>query len=175
MKLALTIIRIVFTWPALLVGWLFVALSLVLLLAKKPRLDKETLVLEATWRPWFAKRWKYSTTICRGIIYRQEDPSLRIQQHEHTHVEQVEDLLLLAFVLSLMMGIKTGDFWWYLGIHMSGVAWQLPSFLGAVLRGKHVYRGSGHEEHAYALTNIIGQEHAGKSWKQVFEEEKRGF
>jgi hypothetical protein len=137
--------------------------------AHKLRWEK-TAVLTAEWKPWVVKRWHYSTTLGRGIIYQpglRADPGTaytRIQEHEHVHVRQIEDLMLLSFVLGLVLGLFTHD--WLLGLIVwtSGGMWQLPGFVTAVLRGGNIYRDSEHELSAYAQSDLDLDGPDGKSW-----------
>lgn len=121
-------------------------------------------VLTAVWKPWAAARWPYSTTLGRGIIYspgERNEPWTRTQQHEHVHVRQVEDQMMLSFVIGLVV-LTQGSPLLGVVLWLSGGAWQLPNFLTAVLRGGNVYRDTEHERSAYAQTDEL---HDGKdSW-----------
>jgi hypothetical protein len=159
MPLALKVIRLVLTWPSILIGWGYVLLLTVVFVAHRWSFDKENLVLSAVWRPWVTKFWRYSTTISRGIIYHPaavEDT--RIREHEMVHVRQVEDCVLLSLVLgavaATLIAAQATPFFAFLGFWVAGVAFQLPNFLGAVLRGGHVYRDAEHERSAYAQTDL---------------------
>ena len=156
-----------FTAPwSLTVGYGWVLLMKLIGAAEKLRWEK-TLVLTAQWRPWAAKRWKYSTTLGRGIVYHGEWRSLpglvysRIQSHEHVHVRQIEDLMMLSFLVGLAVALYTGQ--WGLGAALwwSGGLWQVPDFITALLRGGNAYRDSEHERAAYGQTDL-GPD--GKSW-----------
>lgn len=170
MSLAMRITRLVLTWPSILVGWGYVLLFTAAFAAHSWSFDKENLVLSAVWRPWVAKFWKYSTTVSRGIIYHPVSAAnARIREHEMVHVRQVEDRVLLALVLGIvaasLVAAQASPFFTFLGFWVAGVAFQLPNFLGAVLRGGHVYRDSEHERSAYAQTDIHHTSN-GKSWLQ---------
>jgi len=101
--------------------------------------------------------WRYSTTIARGMIF-QPNLSPRTIQHEYVHVRQAEDRVLLAFVVSLVVAFVELEPLWLI-LWITGIAWQLPNFLTAVMRGGHVYRGADgrigpeHERSAYAQTD----------------------
>lgn len=135
-------------------GWVFLATGL--FLARGVRMEEYGL-MTAEWRPWVAQRWRYSTTLGRGIIYTPgrrraavSSPELTSTEiHERRHVYQVEDLMMLSLVLGLIVGIGTGD--WLMGFLLwcSGGAWQLPNFLTAAMRGGDAYRDSEHERAAY--------------------------
>ena len=156
-----------FTAPySIVVGWGWVLLMR-LIGAAEDLSWEPTFVLTAEWKPWAAKRWQYTTTLGRGIVYqpgwRHDGPVERwseIQHHEHVHVRQVEDLMLLSFIVGLCVGAATSN--WLLGaiLWASGGAWQLPNFLGAVMRGGRVYRDSEHERAAYAQADVRDE----KSW-----------
>jgi len=160
----------VFCLPYLCVAsYLVVALSIVLFFAHKPRMLPYR-VLGAQWRPWWVKIWKYSTTFGRSIIYQprvvDETPEVidnPTENHEMVHVRQVEDRMVLAFCVGLVVFLVTGN--WILGLALwtSGGVWQLPNFLTTVLRGGHIYRDSEHERSASAQTRTRGWKQ-GKSW-----------
>jgi hypothetical protein len=180
--MALSIIRYILTLPAFM-GWLFPVLSL-LGLAKEPHflgdgvlaaiwrpwVLKPRAVLQkikwpfgrmfdeqgiATYDPTLSVArnwWKYSVTLSRGMVL-QPDVSTQLLQHEKIHVRQVEDRLLLALSLGVTASLAESDPWWLL-LWVSGVTWQLPNFLGAVLRRGHIYRDTEHERSAYAQTDM---------------------
>ncbi|MGW8177452.1 MAG: hypothetical protein ACWGQW_01430 [bacterium] len=156
-----------FTAPyGVIVGWGIVLLAIVLFFAHKPKLAPYG-TLTAQWRPWWAAKWKYSTTFGRAIIYHPRiadgTPEIidhRVEKHEMVHVRQVEDRMLLAFLVGLVVFLVTGN--WILGLALwvSGGVWQAPNFVTAVLRGGHIYRDTEHERSAYAQ---VSEQH-GKSW-----------
>lgn len=141
-------------------------------------------VLTARWRPKFAKRFGFSTTIGRGIIY---DPMWydetvavdnRVEKHEFVHVAQIEDLMVLSFVVGLGIALVTGDWWLGLGVWWSGGGWQLPNFVTAVIRwgSKGLYKDTSHERHAYSETQewsrLILPEDGRRSWADFRDEER---
>jgi hypothetical protein len=158
----------------LTIGWGWVLLMTAIFACKTLRFEP-TGVLTAVWRPWAAKVWKYSTTLGTGIIYQPEvrayqgKPWTPTQEHEHVHVRQVQDQMLLALVVGtavlLTVGFTTGRWdvgaitgailWW------SGGLWQVTNFITAGLRHgwnlRGVYRGSEHELSAYAQTSRKGR------------------
>jgi hypothetical protein len=178
-KTVLAWVRFAFTAPWALVGWLWCVLACLLQFAdlKKLRFDGPG-VLTSEWKPWFAKVYRYSTTIGRAIIFYPGSKE-RVRRHEQTHLDQVEDLMLLSFLVGLVVALTTGN--WLLGflLWFSGGAWQVPNFLMAMLRyGHHLkwpadgsffgklkqvlsdlfigiaYRDSEHERSAYAQTDV---------------------
>jgi len=164
------IVLYILVWPSFF-GWLFPLLMICLGAAKDLRFIGNG-VLAATWRPWAAKLWKYSTTLSRGMVL-QADVDERILKHEFVHVRQVEDRLVLALSLALVVSVTTWDWWWML-LWPTGVAWQLPNFLTAVLRDGHVYRDAEHERSAYAQTDQRLR-HNGVSWLDDHLSRKRKF
>jgi len=149
--------------PAFVVGWLVVALAMLTGLARfSPSLDAELpLVLTVPWRAWWAKRWGYSTTISFGMGIH-PDSGARTRKHERVHVRQVIDRSLLATVLAL--ATVWVDPWLALGLWVSAPLYQLPNFLGVLIRGDgHIYRDAEHERSAFAQTDEknLG---AGVSW-----------
>lgn len=151
---------------SLTVGWGWVLLLALAGAARNLRWEP-TGVLTAVWRDWAARRWRYSTTLGRGIIYQENDraaagePWTSIQQHEHVHVRQVEDAMLLSLVLGAVVYGVTANLWLGLSLWWSGGGWQLPNFATAWLRGGDPYRDSEHERAAYAET---GKDADGVSW-----------
>jgi len=165
------------TIPSTLYGWSIVMLSLLLFFAHKPKFAPYG-VLTAQWRPWFAKKWKYSTTFGRGIIYHPKiddgTPDIinsQVEKHEMVHIRQAEDRIILALIIGLVVFLVTKNWILGLGLWMSGAAWQLPNFLTAVLRGGHVYRDTEHERSAYAQCATTPED--GKSWLDKHLESKR--
>jgi hypothetical protein len=73
-----------------------------------------------------------------------------VQLHEHVHCEQAEAAMLLSFLAGLFVSFFAGPLigfiiWWTGYIQMGVANWTT-----AVLRGESPYRGSHHEEAAYA-------------------------
>lgn len=124
-----------------------------------------TAVLTAIWRPWAAKRWRYSTTLGRGIIYHADrraprgEPWTTIQDHEHVHIRQVEDLMLLSLCVGSTVYAASGKWWLGLLCWWSGGAWQIPGFATAFLRGGNPYRDAEHERHARSWVLYRGEKH----------------
>ena len=132
-------------------------------------------VLTAQWMPWVVKPrgktgwrlWKWSTTLGRGIIYQPkhratpgESPT-HIQRHEHVHVRQVEDMMLLGLCLGTIVAIVSHDVWLGLLTWWSSGFWQITNFVSAVLRGGEAYLDSEHERSAYAQ---VTPDIHGKCW-----------
>ena len=168
-----------FTLPwTLTVGYGWVFLMMLIGAAKIPRFDFGYGVLTAEWKNWAAKIWGYSTTLGRGIIYQPDirdeinGPSNMIERHEDVHVRQVEDLMVLSFVIGLIIYLITGN--WLLGllIWWSGGTWQLVDFFTAAIRfgWKNFYKDSEHERSAYAQCDLIRD--AGMSWSELRTKER---
>lgn len=148
-----------FTLPwTLTVGWGWVFLMCMIGAAHKLKWEGAG-VLTATWTDWAVKKWRYSTTLGRGIIYQPgwrmpptRHPS-RIQLHEHVHIRQIEDLMLLGFIIGVIAAFFNPWFglilWWSSGM------WQLPNFITAWLRDGDPYRDSEHERSAYSQTDHL--------------------
>jgi len=159
--------------PALVVGWLVVLLAMLCGLARfAPSLDAELpFVLTVPWRDWFAKVWKYSTTISFGMGIHPRS-GVRTQKHERVHVRQVIDRSLLAGVLALIA--LPVDPWLSLGLWVSAPVWQLPNFLGVLVRGDgHIYRDAQHERSAYAQTDE--KDRGATSWLDDHTSRPRGW
>lgn len=119
-----------------------------------------------TWyRPWGA------TTLGHAIFYNvgQVEPKdwNSIQQHEHVHVEQFEGIALASFFFGLTTAITLatlghgvaafvlGTTEWWVGY----LLWGACNWAVAGLRGESVYRGSSHEEGAFAQGDEYHREH----------------
>ena len=162
-----------FTLPwTITVGWGWVFLMRAIGAATDLRWDG-TFLLTAVWKDWVtASRkwpwskhpvplWRFSTVLGRGIIYQPgrrapvgKTPTVT-QLHEEVHVRQIEDLMLLSFIIGLIVGAWTGH--WFLGLLLwwSGGLWQFPNFITAAMRGGDPYRDSEHEKSAYSQTSHL--------------------
>ncbi len=108
----------------------------------------------ARWRPWFAVRWKYTTTL--GFMMGTHDPyavSDQLLMHETIHAyRQYVDLNVLAFVLA---GCLLPWLGWVGALVLwgtSGMLWLVPNFFTGWVRFGDAYMGSEHERSAYAQT-----------------------
>jgi len=116
--------------------------------------------------PWGA------TTLGHGIFYGpwareslSADSWTRTQAHEHVHVEQFEASMVSSFLVALgvvVLLVALGHFraaavagcvLWSLGYLLMGVG----GWLAAFFRGEPMYRGSQHEESAYAQGRLRDQ------------------
>jgi hypothetical protein len=146
-------------WPAVLLVWLFWSEHL--------RWEGEALVCQLKRKSWPARSWYRrrvkgvfverkdgswqtwgGTTLGHAIFYGPArflggDPQFygQVQQHEHVHVEQCE----VSMLQSLVVGLAA----WACGYLLMGVT----GWTTAWLRGEDPYRGSTHEESAYAQTD----------------------
>lgn len=137
-----------FTLPSLVLGYFLGLLSLALGISKSPRFERG--VYQTTWRPKFAARWRYSTTLgfWMGI---HPNHGRRVVEHEFVHIRQYEDLNVLGAVIGGIVAI----FNWKLGLILwcsSGPLWLLGNFLTGWLRWGDAYYGAEHERSAYAQT-----------------------
>jgi len=138
------------TLPTLLQGWLVGLLSLTLGFSQYPSVKRG--VLMTFWRPWFAKRWRYSTTL-GAWMGMHPDHGGTTEFHEAIHIQQYEDLNCLGAMLGGIVAI----FNWRLGLILwafSGMMWLLPNFITGWIRYGNAYYGSSHERFAYAATAI---------------------
>lgn len=142
-------------------GWLFPILAVCCFAATNLRLLSDG-VLVATWRPWVASRWKYSMAFSAGLVLQPGglNVTARTIDHELVHVRQTEDGALLGLLLGVVVSLIEMNPWYLL-------LWPLLMFgktlgwLGAVLRGGHVYRDAEHERSAYAQTDMRAD---GSTW-----------
>lgn len=152
---------VILTLPSMLLGYLFVVAALLFFFAHRPRWDTDTTRLRAQWRPWFAKRFKFSTTM-GAIIYNPnhfEPPETfeRLRQHELVHIRQFDDESVALFFGLGLYGLHVIiQSWWFtapvllFGLVLSN---YVGRSLGAWLRGGHIYRDAEHERSAYAQTD----------------------
>lgn len=179
-----------FTFPWAALSYLLGALSIVLFIGHRARWEGVG-ILSLEFREWFARGrddkgpWRYSTTIGRTIWWQPhhrdagnteaQELDERLERHEREHIWQIEDMMLLSFVIGLVVAIghwiegRTCEgFCWWFGLWTSGGLWQLPNFMTAALRfgWKNAYRDSSHERHAYAATDHWPN---GESWYEARE------
>lgn len=111
-------------------------------------------------RTWYAK-WG-GTTVGHAIVYNHDQryPGSwsEVQRHEHVHVEQFEGVCASSFLVGLGVGVTVaalghpgagaiiGVVLWWAGYLIMGIG----NYAAAWLRGEDPYRGSSHEESAYA-------------------------
>jgi hypothetical protein len=192
MRIICSWILFAFTLPWSLVAWGLGALTMLLGLTRPQSLKWVGAgILTLEWRPWFAKRFKYSTTIGRIILFQ---PGARrgpaelddqLERHERVHVRQVEDLMVLSALVGASVWLCTGDALLGLALWASGGLWQAPGWFTAVMRygfgspradGKLIkrifdvaYRDSEHERSAYAQSDAWP---GGGSWWERRDKER---
>lgn len=127
-------------------------------------------VLACDLRPnsWPARTWYKpwgGTTLGHGIFYGAHVNKAgvwgRVQAHEHVHVEQFEVAMFGSFfsgtsIWAVFSGLGHGGLsvlvgmllWW-----VGGLLAVLGGTMVALMRGESPYRGSAHEESAYAQTD----------------------
>ncbi len=100
-------------------------------------------------RTWFAK-WG-GITLGHAIMFGRLPPRSTVV-HELVHEKQYEGAMIKSLIVGLLVLLVTGKIW------LSYVIWALgwllylcSNWLVALMRGLPVYRGSAHEEHAYAV------------------------
>jgi hypothetical protein len=148
-------------WPAvLLIRWLW-GQNLRWEAPPAPRPGGAVLACDLRPDSWPAKTWYKpwgGTTFGHGIFYGAHVIKGgvwgRIQAHEHVHVEQFEVAMFGSFlsgVAAAVLGhsIGGGLLVWWAGYLFMGVCGWLVAFM----RGESPYRGSAHEESAYAQTD----------------------
>lgn len=157
------------TWPFDVVVWL-VWLVLHALWGEKLRWEDGCLVFNWRADSWPARTWyrKWGgTTMGHAIFYNwyvaeetDVDKFEPIQVHEHVHVEQYESWMLASFLVGLTVLLSLGfaHNLWMTGALLGGIIWVLGyawvgvgGWLTALARGEDIYRGSVHEEAAYAI------------------------
>ena len=168
--------------PAVILGHLYVLLACLFWFAGWGTLRYQGAgVLTARWRPWFSKRFRYSTTLGRGICYGpgSYDASAaidnRTEMHEFVHIKQFEDACCQGLALGALL--MTLTLWWGWVTPVEGLglwalvwatspAWNAVNNLTGALRYgiKGLYRDAEHERSAYAQTDVISQLKADGNW-----------
>jgi hypothetical protein len=111
-------------------------------------------------RSWY-KGWS-ATTFGHAIFYASDERVYAVdgkwgtvQEHEHVHVKQFESAMVGHALLGLLVGAPLEFVSFEAGIAVALSIWFLGflvflvgGWLGALLRGEPVYRGSAHEEAA---------------------------
>lgn len=139
--------------PSLVFGLLALALFGLLGMVSCLRVGQSgAWAIDATWRPWVAKRWRYSTTLGLSVIYHPDHLAdagrmVELHRHESVHVRQHEDHGLLGALLALL----AAPWGWEaaLAVWLASPAYSAPCWLGAWLRGGDPYRDAEHERSAY--------------------------
>ena len=167
-----TIIYRILAILSTVLGFAYVLLACALLVAHRPKLRSFRPSMQ--WRPWFAKKWKYSTTIGSGRGFHPEHlDSARIASHEMVHVRNFEDDSIFFVMLAGMELLMWQAPLWFRFVLTVPLVWVMlyaKAWIGAVLRGGHVYRDAEYERSAYAQTDV-GPD--GRSWLDRHLEETR--
>ncbi len=148
----LHIIALIIAAPTFTVGYAFVGLVCALGLARNPRIGPRAIAV-ATWRPWVAKHWRYSTTVGRGVVLHPDhEEKAAVWDHERVHVRQSEDLCALGLVLGIVANAAWGDWAQALLVwHVAPVGLLLNYVMAGLRHGKlAVYREAEHERAAYS-------------------------
>jgi hypothetical protein len=152
----------------LVVGWLWLALCVCCGLAEPRWRFLRPWLPVGRWRPWFAARWRYSTTVGFAIVMHPEHGA-RVLQHELVHVRQFRDAGLLALCLAGAAWLADSPVLALL-LWLSGPLYLVPHYAGAILAGGHAYLDAEHERSAYAQTALVD----GRTWLERRESERAG-
>lgn len=105
---------------------------------------------------WYAN-WGGST-LGHFIMYGLA-PAGGTRVHEHVHVEQFEAAMLRSLIVGLLVLLVTGKLGLSYAIWALGYVLMVGSgTLIALIRGEDGYKGSVHEEHAYAVGDAYEDE-----------------
>lgn len=121
-----------------LLSWLL-GLLLMAGFAHRPRFEGAA-IMTLQWRPWVAKRYRYSLTFLRLIIwgpgFRELDPNDTTteldenhERHERVHVRQFEDAAVQGFFLGLGLASVQWAFGWCVEAWQPAVLWELTWLL----------------------------------------------
>jgi hypothetical protein len=138
--------------PTLAQGYVVGLLTLMLGITRAPHFDGP--VLATSWRPWFEKRWGYTTTI-GAWMGRASWYSTKTDFHERVHLRQYIDLNFLGLVLGACLVPWIGWQGMLILWGTSGAPWLLPNFITGWIRFGDPYMGAEHELSAYAQTERV--------------------
>lgn len=142
---------------SLIIGSVWILLTTAFGLAHRVRWNSEHLRFGNQWRPCFAKRWKFSTTIGAVTLHPSHLRNPRLWEHESVHIRQFDDQSIAAwFMVPAVYFLPI----WTVPVSLV-LCIYIGSSLGAWLRGHHIYRDAEHERSAYAQTD---RQIDGKSW-----------
>lgn len=137
--------------PATIEGYFIVLVTLIFGFSHKPH-KRSHGVLVTVWRPWFAKRWKYSNNFGRGIVMHPEHVNnKRVWEHELVHLRQTEDQGAIAWCLVAILWPWVG-FWPAFVVFATSTFWSLTGNLTAWIRTGDGYWEAEHERSAYFQT-----------------------
>lgn len=143
------IVLAVVSAPSLVFGMLALALLGVLGAVGCLRVGQHgAYAIDATWRPWVARWWRYSTTIGLSVIYHPSHVDLEeLRRHEAVHVRQHQDHAFLGALL----GLSVIGWSWQAALLLwfASPLFSAPCWLTAWLRGGDPYRDAEHERSAY--------------------------
>jgi hypothetical protein len=131
-------------------------------------LSKGSVIL-ADITPRGARIWRYSTTLGRVILVHPDVYEAQlvadVLAHEHVHVRQHEDNMLVACLLGIALAPFLQPFWLAFVVWWSGGLWPLLSYVTAGIRyGKRwMYMGAEIERSAYAQNEYLPPTHRGVS------------
>ena len=172
--------------PAVIFGYIAMGLLFLFRIAEfKTRRWQGAGVLTARANPKFAKRWGFTTTLGRAVLYhpsawdQTEEVDNQVEKHEFVHIKQWEDACVWGFASGLFSGLLA---WWMTGygvgaffavwmtVWLLSVATMATNFLTAIARygPKGIYLDTEHERSAYAQTDLI--RHADMSWDDIRDE-----
>lgn len=150
-----------FMLPSAILSYLIGLLAIVCWVAYRPRID-DGAVLTLEWRPWVAKRWRFSTTIFRTIFFHTAARnSLVTRQHELVHVRQAEDDAMTGLLAAIVVA-STGHPIVALVLWTLWPATALLHYGAAAARwgSQNAYLDAENERSAYAQTDTV----SGQSW-----------
>lgn len=174
MKTFLRVLLYTFALPRF-IWWLVPLGAVALFLATDLRVEKDA-ILVCTWRPWLAKRIRWNYAIGAAWLLH-PNASATTRAHEGVHVRQAEDTMLAGFILGLIVAIFSSEPAWFFLIWIGESPLRVVGgWLGAVLRGGHVYYDSEHERSADAQTDLRPDGKGGvTSWLAEHESHPHSF
>lgn len=142
----------------LCVPWMFTVSLPLLFLLQLLRLVHDVRLLPsgvviATFTLRATRYWRFSTTLGR-VVFLQPLADTETLEHELVHVRQHEDLVFIAWQLSVLLGPFFDGLWGPALLWWSAGLWQLFMYLTAALRygWRRSYLDAEHERAAYAQT-----------------------
>jgi len=143
-------VLVILSLPQVLSGWLLWILFLTVGAVYKPKV-KRPFIPFAIWRPWIAKRWRFSNQFGRLIVMHPSHDR-NVYVHELVHLRQSENNGICGFVTGLVCLFFGLNWGMALAVWAMSLSYPVLAMFGAWVRGYRPYWDSENERAAYAQT-----------------------